>query len=1135
MRLKIKTPCISAGETAQITVSVEGQGLSANLNWLTLLINETPSSDYHYKEQQAVQFGYLDANQPHHLVFNLLLPDEATQYTLGFCADIGQQTKRVEGLCEVRFSAEQLWTLGQRKDALEQEIRKEWLLTYQDDFLQANNDLATLSELLLFYQSLQTLHPDNTILSDYINRSVVSAFSPTDHPSKHHQVNQTTFLEDVNKQHATHSFTQFFGLKESNHPTTSNAPLLPVTAKRFNLSPYGSGVVKEIIHEGKLFTLYRIEIGGEIFCLKAPSIFSNNKEIYGSEYHGIETSLWLGSKQLIGDLDKTITLKQKNDLLFSLLLIEGELIRLTKGAWNHDIIGLGSWDGLSECHQYNSSWGLGSNRFMPVMLMPYYAAMHLSAFSLQDQRELFPNILPSLWDALCVMTHGDLSLDNILINKADNIFHLIDPAVLLSSRSLGEGLYANDFSIFTTNAANYPLISPFEKKQQDHQEKHSDLEAYLEYYFFNNIMDHQHNLPSRPLSLAKHFRLTTQTSPHPADLLALGLIYYRLLTGDELFLKSGVLEIPLWYGKYGEYSKLELGENYSIINGLLAKNYIQTEINKHDLPKNEKKLLEALINLRFLTKNNLIEHCRFTAEKQTTAKKKAKKNHAIKNSCNIIGIDLGTTHSVISVIDTDNGMPHIIKNTEGNILLPSVISFLNNAVLVGEKAKNKAIENPKDTLYGIKPLLGYPFDKLKNSVDLSLYTTIKADNGDTWIEIKGKQLSPVEILAYLLKEIKKIAEAYLGKEITETVISVPSNFNYYQYELMKKSGEIAGLNIKRCISEPSAAALSYGYHKKAKEDCTLAVYCLGGGTVSVSIIEIASIDDELQYEVLATCGNALLGGQNFDNKIMHYLINHFKTEHQIDLSNDPLALQRLRQAAEKAKIELSTINNTTVHLPYISTDISGAKHLQIQLSRKRLETLVEGLIQQTIDYCATTLANSELSIAEIDDIILVGKQTLMPKIEEDIEHFFAKKASKKINTKTAVAMGVAIQAGYLSGDITNTLLLDATSLPLGIETIGGTMAILIDKNTTLPTFATQIFSTAEDNQAAIILHVFQGEHEKVTDNVSLGSFEIKNIPLQPRGTPQIEVSFNIEVNHELFVSARDVYTGGEMLIEKRIV
>ena len=495
----------------------------------------------------------------------------------------------------------------------------------------------------------------------------------------------------------------------------------------------------------------------------------------------------------------------------------------------------------------------------------------------------------------------------------------------------------------------------------------------------------------------------------------------------------------------------------------------------------------------------------------------------------IIGIDLGTTNSCVAVME--NGKVKVIENAEGDRTTPSVVAFANNEVLVGQPAKRQAVTNPNNTLYAVKRLIGRRFEDAEVQKDINMvpFKIIKADNGDAWVEADGKKMAAPEVSARILQKMKKTAEDYLGEEVTEAVITVPAYFNDSQRQATKDAGKIAGLDVKRIINEPTAAALAFGMDKQ-EGDRTIAVYDLGGGTFDVSIIEIAEIDGDHQIEVLSTNGDTFLGGEDFDMRLIDYLVEEFKKDQGVDLRNDPLALQRLKEAAEKAKIELSSAQQTDVNLPYVTADATGPKHLNIKVTRSKLESLVDDLIARTIEPCKAALKDAGLSASEISDVILVGGQSRMPKVQEEVKNFFGKEARKDVNPDEAVAMGAAIQGGVLGGDVKDVLLLDVTPLSLGIETLGGVMTKLIEKNTTVPTKATQTFSTADDNQSAVTVHVVQGERERADANKSLGRFDLQDIPPAPRGTPQIEVTFDIDANGILNVSAKDKGTGKEQSI-----
>ena len=496
----------------------------------------------------------------------------------------------------------------------------------------------------------------------------------------------------------------------------------------------------------------------------------------------------------------------------------------------------------------------------------------------------------------------------------------------------------------------------------------------------------------------------------------------------------------------------------------------------------------------------------------------------------IIGIDLGTTNSCVAVLE--NGVAKVIENSEGARTTPSIIAFSSDdEVLVGQSAKRQAVTNPKNTLFAIKRLIGRRFkdDVVQKDIKMVPYKIVEAENGDAWVEVHGKKMASPEISARILMKLKKDAEAYLGEAVTEAVITVPAYFNDSQRQATKDAGRIAGLEVRRIINEPTASALAFGMDKP-KGDTKIAVYDLGGGTFDISIIEIAEIDGEHQFEVLSTNGDTFLGGEDFDSRIIEYLAAEFKKESGVDVHNDPLALQRLKEAAEKAKIELSSSQQTDVNLPYITADASGPKHLNVKLTRAKLESLVEELINRTKGPCEMALKDAGLKASEINDVILVGGQTRMPKVQEMVKSIFGQEPRKDVNPDEAVALGAAIQAGVLAGDVKDVLLLDVIPLSLGIETMGGIMTKLIEKNTTIPTNAAQVFSTADDNQTAVTIHVLQGEREKAAANKSLGRFDLADIPPASRGVPQIEVSFDIDANGILNVSAKDKATGKKQSI-----
>ncbi len=495
----------------------------------------------------------------------------------------------------------------------------------------------------------------------------------------------------------------------------------------------------------------------------------------------------------------------------------------------------------------------------------------------------------------------------------------------------------------------------------------------------------------------------------------------------------------------------------------------------------------------------------------------------------IIGIDLGTTNSCVAIME--GGQPKVIENSEGARTTPSIVAYMEDGeILVGAPGKRQAVTNPRNTLYAVKRLIGRRFEEKEVQKDISLmpYSIVRADNGDAWVEVRGKKIAPPQVSAEVLRKMKKTAEDYLGEEVTEAVITVPAYFNDSQRQATKDAGRIAGLEVKRIINEPTAAALAFGLDKKGeKGDRKIAVFDLGGGTFDISIIEIADVDGEKQFEVLSTNGDTFLGGEDFDQRLIDYIVTEFKKEQGVDLKNDVLALQRLKDAAEKAKIELSSTQQTEVNLPYITADQSGPKHLSVKLTRAKLESLVDDLIAKTIEPCKIAVKDAGISLSDIHDVILVGGQTRMPKVQEQVKSFFGKEPRKDVNADEAVAVGAAIQGSVLAGDRKDVLLLDVTPLSLGIETLGSVMTKLIGKNTTIPTKAQQVFSTADDNQSAVTIHVLQGEREMAAGNKSLGQFNLEGIPPSPRGMPQIEVTFDIDANGILHVSAKDKATAKE--------
>jgi molecular chaperone DnaK len=498
----------------------------------------------------------------------------------------------------------------------------------------------------------------------------------------------------------------------------------------------------------------------------------------------------------------------------------------------------------------------------------------------------------------------------------------------------------------------------------------------------------------------------------------------------------------------------------------------------------------------------------------------------------IIGIDLGTTNSCVAIMES--GKPKVIENSEGSRTTPSVVAYTEDGeILVGAPAKRQAVTNAKNTIYAVKRLIGRRFEEKEVQKDIHLmpYRIVRADNSDAWVEVRGKKIAPQQVSAEVLRKMKKTAEDYLGEEVKEAVITVPAYFNDSQRQATKDAGRIAGLDVKRIINEPTAAALAFGLDKQLKKDSKIAVYDLGGGTFDVSIIEIADVEGEKQFEVLSTNGDTFLGGEDFDQRLIDYIVTEFKKEQGLDLSKDVLALQRLKESAEKAKIELSSSQQTEINLPYITADQSGPKHLTMKITRAKFESLVDELIQKTVEPCRIAIKDAGIKVSDLSDVILVGGQTRMPKVIETVREIFGKEPRKDVNPDEAVAVGAAIQAGVLKGDVKDVLLLDVTPLSLGIETLGGVMTKLINKNTTIPTKATQVFSTADDNQTAVTIHVLQGERDLASGNKSLGQFNLADIPPAPRGMPQIEVTFDIDANGILHVSAKDKATGKENKIK----